>query len=80
MNVEDKISTLRASFTKYSRDQLEKYYATFLLDSAETENYIREKCKDVLTDFEINGNSYGVPTLEEIVDKLVEKIKNDKSS
>jgi hypothetical protein len=77
MTFEEKISNLRADLiTKYTREELEKKYAMFLLDWAETDTYVREKCKDVLTDFEINGDSYGVPTVEEIVDKLVEKIKN----
>lgn len=76
MTFEDKINNLRADFSKYSREKLEIHLATHLLDWAETDTYVREKCKDILTDFEINGDSYGVPNIEDIVDKLVEKIKN----
>lgn len=70
---------LRADFNKYSREDLEIYYASLLLDTSETDIYVREKCKDILTDFEINGDTYGVPMIEEIVDKLVEKIKSNQN-
>ena len=50
-----------------------------LQDTSDTDTYIRERVKGILTDFEINGDSYGVPTIDDIVDLLCKKIesKND---
>ena len=59
------------------RAELENMYASFLLDSAETDTYIREKCAGILNDFEINGDSYGVPAIEDLFDKLVEKYNKE---
>lgn len=47
-----------------------------LQDTSDTDTYIRNRVKGILTDFEINGDSYGVPTIEDIVDLLCEKIEN----
>lgn len=46
------------------------------IDACETDTYIRKVAGQVLTDFKINGDSFGVPTLEDIVDQLVNKIKS----
>jgi hypothetical protein len=58
-----------------SRSDLEHYYIDHLELTAQTDTYIRERVKNILTDFEINGDSYGVPTIEDIVDMLCEKIE-----
>ena len=47
-----------------------------LQDTSDTDTYIRNRVKGILTDFEINGDSYGVPTIEDIVDLLCKKIEN----
>lgn len=49
-----------------------------LQDTSDTDTYIRNRVKGILTDFEINGDSYGVPTIEDIVDLLCEKIEGHK--
>jgi len=66
------------SIKKHPREDLEKYYVQLLVDSSDTDTYIRERVKGILTDFEINGDSYGVPTIEDIVDLLCEKIEGHK--
>ena len=66
------------SVKKHSKEDLEKYYVQLLVDSSDTDTYIRERVKGILTDFEINGDSYGVPSIEDIVDLLCEKIENHK--
>ena len=61
---------------KLSRSDLEHYYIHHLDLTEHTDTYIRDRVKGILTDFEINGDSYGVPTIEDIVDLLCEKIEN----
>ena len=58
-----------------SRFDLEHYYIDHLELTEQTDTYIRERVKGILTDFEINGDSYGVPAIEDIVDLLCEKIE-----
>lgn len=50
-------------------------YAQQLLDLAEEDVIIREVAKKVLTEEEVEGDSYGVPMLSDIVEKLVAKIQ-----
>jgi hypothetical protein len=64
------------SVKKQSREDLEKYYIQLLVDSSDTDTYIRDRVKGILTDFEINGDSYGVPSIEDIVNLLCEKIED----
>ena len=54
----------------------EEKFKLLLQDTSDTDTYIRERVKGILTDFEINGDSYGVPTIEDIVDLLCEKIED----
>jgi hypothetical protein len=70
------VSELIDTIKDLSRSDLEHYYIDHLELTAQTDTYIRERVKNILTDFEINGDSYGVPTVEDIVDLLCEKIKN----
>lgn len=76
--VEDKMSELIDIIKDLSRFDLEHYYIDHLELTEQTDTYIRERVKDILTDFEINGDSYGVPAIEDIVDLLCEKIENHK--
>jgi hypothetical protein len=61
-----------------SRSDLEHYYIDHLELTEQTDTYIRDRVKGILTDFEINGDSHGVPTIEDIVDLLCKKIENHK--
>lgn len=44
-------------------------------DDADADTFIRSEAAKVLTDFEINGDSYGVPTPADIVERLVKRIQ-----
>lgn len=58
-------------------DDYEKFldrYVLMLMDDSETDTYIRNRVRGILTDFEIDGDSWGVPALEDIVDRLCEMI------
>ena len=46
----------------------------FLSDWSETDLQVRVKALEVLSEKEINGDSYGVPAIEDIVDSLVNTI------
>ncbi len=59
-----------------SRSDLEHYYIDHLELASQTDTYVRDRVKNILTDFEINGDSHGVPAIEDIVDLLCEKIEN----
>lgn len=58
-----------------SIEELRKLYILLLEDSVDDDTKIRQLAAEVLTDFEINGDSYGVPTIVDIVELLVKKIK-----
>lgn len=67
---------LRKNYPDY--DDLVRTMATRLEDDCSTDCYIRNRVRGILTDFEIDGDSYGVPTLEDIVDSLCDKLtKNE---
>jgi hypothetical protein len=63
---------IRRNWQNY--DDLVKTMATRLEDDCTTDCYIRDLVRGILTDFEIDGDSYGVPTLEDIVDSLCNRI------
>lgn len=44
-------------------------------DRANTDTYVRTCAKDVLGEAYVDGDSYFVPTIEDIVDALVVKVK-----
>ena len=45
---------------------------------ADTDTYINKICIDLgIEEDKINGDSYGVPTIEDKVDLIVEKLKNE---
>jgi hypothetical protein len=72
------MSELTKTIKGYSRSDLERYYHEHLELTAQTDTYIRERVKSILTDFEINGDSFGAPLIEDIVDALCQKIENQK--
>jgi len=78
MTHQEQLNNLIQGFSKYSREELERHHALELLDWAETDTYIRKKCRGIIKDEDIDGDTYGVPTIEDLVDKLIEKIINYK--
>ena len=60
--------------------KIEEQLKMLLIDTAETDTAIRDMCRDILTDQQIYGDSTGVPTLEDIVEKLIEKINWERMS
>lgn len=55
---------------------LRKYYCQELEDWAHTDTIVRQCAKRVLSEFEVEGDSYGVPMIEDIVELLVKKIES----
>lgn len=58
----------------------ERRYKVEVQDWAETDTAVRQAALRVLTEFEVNGDSYGVPSVEDIVDKLVAKVEEQRSA
>lgn len=56
--------------------KLREFYARELEDWADTDTAVRKSARKVLSEFEVEGDSYGVPTIADIVDILVAKIEN----
>lgn len=50
-----------------------------LLDFAETDTFVRKEALKVLTEKQVNGDSYGIPGIEDIVSLLVSKIELNKN-
>jgi hypothetical protein len=71
-SLNDLIDYIKRNHSDY--DEIVRLYAIQLMDSAECDNYVRDRVRGILTDFEIDGDSFGVPTIEDIVNDLVEKI------
>ena len=70
--------TLEESIARIPVDDLRLTYAYLLRDWAEDDMAVRESAKPFLTDFEINGDSYGVPTIVDIVNLLCERLADVK--
>lgn len=49
-------------------------------DDCDTEDDCRESAKKVLTEYEVEGDSYGVPAISDIVDKLVAKVQEQRGN
>jgi len=58
-----------------SEEEAIHFYACLLLDCASEDTIIRNKAKEVLTEWQVEGDSYGVPAIEDIVNLLVDEIK-----
>jgi len=67
---------IRRNWPNY--DDIVAAYARMLEDDSSTDCYIRDRVRGILTDFEIDGDSYGVPALEDIVDSLCERLTDGK--
>jgi hypothetical protein len=55
--------------------ELRKKLDAELRDWAETDTNVRKEALKVLTEREVNGDSYGVPSVEDIVDTLVKRVE-----
>lgn len=49
-------------------------------DWAEDDTHVRNATKPFFTDFEINGDSYGVPCITDIVDLMVKRIESQQEN
>lgn len=56
-------------------EELRRAYIQELLHWAETDTAVRASAARVLTDLQVNGDSYGVPMIEDIVELLVKRIE-----
>lgn len=50
-------------------------YNNMIADECERDEYIRNAVKNILSEEEIHGDSFDVPTIESIVDCLIDKIE-----
>lgn len=66
--------TLREQIALRTEADVREAYARMLEDDAEKDTAVRQMAGEVLTDFEVNGDSYGVPGIENIVELLVKRI------
>ena len=57
-------------------ESLRRNYAHALTRWADTDTAIRLAARRVLSKFDVEGDSYGVPSIEEIVEKLVVLIES----
>ncbi len=69
------LPALEAQIAQRSLAELRLYYRNLLIESSETDTTVRNLASQVLTDFEVNGDSYGVPCIEDIVELLVARVK-----
>jgi hypothetical protein len=72
---QERIQALIDSSSDLSEQQVRKFYAEFLLDSCEDDTNIRKLAHEVLTEFEVEGDSWGVPTPVDIVETLVRRVQ-----
>lgn len=72
------LSSLRQQLETRSKDQLIMSLVTLLIDWADDDTRGRKLALQVLSDFEVNGDSFGVPSLVDIIETLVERIKGVK--
>lgn len=65
------MSTLAESLEKMPPERLREHLATVLSDAADADTRIRALCKQVLPEAAVDGDSYGVPHLVDLVETLV---------
>lgn len=68
MTLEEQIKTLPIATVR-------RNYQLALEDWAHTDTVVRNAARRVLTEFEVDGDTYGVPAIEDIVELLVAKIE-----
>lgn len=54
-----------------ARDKTHQFYMEFLRDWADADTYIRSAAKSVLSEHAVEGDKYGVPSVEDVVDRIV---------
>lgn len=67
---------LEDSVDKIPIEDLRRYYCENLRDQADDDTEIRKLAARVLPEFDVEGDSYGVPGITEIVESLVLMIEN----
>lgn len=67
--------SLREDIARHSKDELVELYARSLEDWADDDTYCRNLCKDVLTDFELNGDKWSSHFAPQWIEYLIEKLK-----
>lgn len=67
--------SLEAQIRSLPIASLRRNYAQALMDWADTDTAVRITARRVLTEFETEGDSYGVPMIEDIVDLLVARLE-----
>jgi predicted aconitase len=68
-------NTLAESIKRHTLDELREFYQTVIEDTCNTDTAIRESARRVLTEHEVEGDQYQVPSVEHIVELLVVKIE-----
>ena len=68
--------TLEEFVAELPPEKLKLFLIRELEDGVHTDCYIRDRVKNVLTEWEVYGDSYGKLTIEQIVDFLVNRIEN----
>lgn len=56
-------------------EELRRDYQYMLEDWNKMDIEVREYAREVLSDFEVDGDTFAVPSVQDIVESLVEKIK-----
>ena len=79
--MDERIERLHADIKRHTKtyDELVKLYAILLLDSSETDIYIREICRPIIGDYLVDGDTWGVPPLETVVESLIEHYERTSS-
>lgn len=67
---------LKESIAKIPIEELRELYQRELEDWSSTDTTVRRNAIRVLKESEVDGDSMGVPTIEDIVEKLVSKIES----
>ena len=57
-------------------EELKKMFDSVIADICEDDTSIRKECEKVFTDYEVYGDSYGVPPITDLVEKLVKELIN----
>lgn len=68
---EDDLQWWLNRYKNVSHEDLVKEVRAMCLDWAETDTNVRELASKILDNYSINGDSYGVPGIEDIVEKLM---------
>jgi hypothetical protein len=76
LNLEDEFS--KDFLEKNTKEQIAQLFHRLLLDTSETDTFIRNEAKKVLDNSLVDGDNWGVPPIENIVEMLVKEIEESK--